>query len=110
MGVHDAENRKPPVSLANDAASHNLARTVKLHMSHSGISLGSRWESSQYGGFLCFANAEEDPTGFLLAAGPRLMFGVFLEQGSADALGQENALERQGLRPCPKRMLPDIQR
>ena len=95
MRVHDAEDGKPPIGLANDPATQNLSRATKLHMTHACIAFGSSGQGAQHNAFLRFADAQKDPTRLFLPARPCLVISVLLKQRSRHTVGYQHALERR---------------
>jgi hypothetical protein len=79
MGVHDADDRQPPVGLAHDAAAQRLAQRIELYVRDARIAAGAGRQRRQDHRLARLAPAKDYPAGLLVAAGARAVPGELLE-------------------------------
>src|SRR5262249_43490824 len=100
MRVNHPQNAKATIGLADDATGEGLAATVEPDMGNAGIPLRAGGQGSQGNRLVALAQAHEHPAGFLVPVFGVAMSRVFLEEGTAHAVGQQDAAQRlQVLRP-----------
>src|SRR5262249_28414799 len=95
VGVDDAERGQAPVGLADGPAAERLAGAVELDVADAGVAVGAGGEAGEHERGAGLADAEEEPAGLLFAAGAVAVRRVLLEEGTADAVGEDHPLQRQ---------------